>query len=609
MKKILYEPDLKFLDNTCTHSLPDVEIDPTADVHPNVVFRGKVKVGPYCQVEAGVLLVGEVRTGLNIGSHVVIKANSTLRGEIVVGNNVMICEQVNVEGGRPGDYLGSALSAVPDRAIFGDGTIIGPGTAMHGAVFGENCIVGMRCSFDYNTRIGNGCVVDSGTATNVDQLIPDNCHVAGVPARVVRHNIDDCDRMELLGFLPQERARVTAARLDERYALGQTQKSFAGDTILDIAPDAYVHPTAVLNGKITVKSNAVVDAGSILSGEITIGEDARVAINAVIKGAVSVGEKTNILGHAVVDASSFYHADVKMAGAMEAITIGSGCFIDQGAVIRGSSLEDGVIMGQISGCDFDCLLQEGSAVASGSMVERCAVVGKEVFVEGLPAKIRRTGITEDNIAEYFGFSPAARIAETASDQAKKRAEKAAVRNLNVHPGVIVGHNVWLEGNINIGQYTHLDVGSVLCGDITIGYNCLVRCNVSAEGTLVVGKQVHIYDQICFSGDSCVGDYGWMNHGAVVSNTKIGTESAVAVGAATEYGSTVEDGSIVSNHSIAFAKAVVKTNTRVEGVPSTVVQRFLDRRDRQLYFGVSPYEWVILQGSWIEQDVKDRDAGK
>jgi len=609
MVKIRYEPDLKFLDNSCTHSLPDVEIDPTADIHPNVVFRGKVKIGPYCQIEAGVLLVGEVRTGLKIGHHSIVKANSTLRGEITVGNNVIICEQVNIEGGRPGDYLGSALSAVPDRAIVGDGTIIGPGSAMHGAVFGNNCVIGMKCSFDYNTRIGNGCVIDNGSATNVDQLIPDNCYVASVPARVVKYDITDCDRMALLGFLPHEQAKITYERLNERYKLDMTQKEFISSTVLNIAPDAYVHPTAVLNGKITIGSNAVVDAGSILIGEIDLGSDARIALNAVIKGAVSVGKKTNILSHTVIDASCGYNADIKMAGTLETITIGNNCFIDQGAVIRGSCLENNVMMGQISGCDFGSFIQENAAVASGSIVDRDTVVGKSVFVEGLPAIIKRCNITEENKVEYFGFSPSARIAEIIKDQAKIRAEKAAISNINIHPGVIVGHNVWFEGNINIGQYTHLDVGSVLCGDITIGYNCLVRCNVSVEGKLVVGEKVHIYDQICFSGDCCVGDYGWMNHGAVVNNTKIGDECAVAVGAATEYGSSIEDGAIVSNHSIAFPHTAVKKNTRIEGIPSVVVQRFMDQKDRQCYFGVSPYQWVVLQGSWIEQDVKDRDAGK
>ncbi|MDR2571171.1 MAG: hypothetical protein LBD23_12920 [Oscillospiraceae bacterium] len=57
--------------------------------------------------------------------------------------------------------------------------------------------------------------------------------------------------------------------------------------------------------------------------------------------------------------------------------------------------------------------------------------------------------------------------------------------------------------------------------------------------------------------------------------------------ATKYGSIVEDGAIVSNHSIAFPHTSVKINTRVEGVLSTVVQRFMDREDRQRYFGVSP----------------------
>ena len=194
-------------------------------------------------------------------------------------------------------------------------------------------------------------------------------------------------------------------------------------------------------------------------------------------------------------------------------------------------------------------------------------------------------------------------------QAVVRAEKASIRNINIHPDTIVEHNVWFEGNICVEPYTYIDVGAVFCGDITIGYNSLVRCNVSADGKLTVGKQTHVYDQICFTGESSVGDYCWMNHGASVSHSKIGNECAVAVGAATEYGSIMEAGTIVSNHSLAFAQTVIQKNTRVEGVPSNVVQRFMRLEDRQRYFGVSPYLWVQLQGQWIEQDVLNRAEKK
>ena len=63
----------------------------------------------------------------------------------------MIGEQVNIEGGRPGDYIGTATSLIADKAIIEDGTIIGPGTVMHGTQIGQNTYVGIRCAFDYNT--------------------------------------------------------------------------------------------------------------------------------------------------------------------------------------------------------------------------------------------------------------------------------------------------------------------------------------------------------------------------------------------------------------------------------------------------------------------------
>lgn len=602
MSKLTYVKDEKFLDNSWSHTQPGIEIDPTADVHPNAFFRGKVTVGAYTQIEAGVVIAGD---NVLIGHHTIIKTNSTLRGTMTIGNNVMICEQVNIEGGRPGDYIGGAISAVPDKAIVGDSCIIGPGSAMHGTTFGENCVVGMRCAFDYNTRIGKGCVLVNGTATNVDQIIPDNTIVEGVPSIITKRNISDFDRKSILGFIPAEQADKMSYRLEERYKLGFKQSDLAKKTKLDIAPDAYVHPTAILEGNIKIGSNTVVDAGSILLGDIVIGSNSKIAINAVIKGGVDIGDKTFIMGHALVDALKQYGVDILMKDAHENIKIGSGCYLEQGSAIRGTTLEDGAVIGQISTCDFGSFVQKGGVVASGSAVCAGAGVPAGSFVEGLPTKVIKKDISNENLLDFFGFIPSELINQTIPQQASKRASKASIKNIDIHPNTRIEANVWFEGNVKISEYTWVDSGAVFCGDVEIGYNSLIRCNISFDGEVKIGKQTHVYDQVSFEGKCSVGDNCWINHGCIIKCSAIGNDSAVAVGAACGYNSVVEDGAIVCNKSVAYANHAVRRNSRVEGIPSVVTKKFMTLEDRQLYFGVSPFLWTQAQGGWIVDEIKER----
>ena len=41
MSTFVYEPDLQFLDNSCTRQGEGIEIDPTAEIHPNVSWKSE----------------------------------------------------------------------------------------------------------------------------------------------------------------------------------------------------------------------------------------------------------------------------------------------------------------------------------------------------------------------------------------------------------------------------------------------------------------------------------------------------------------------------------------------------------------------------------------
>lgn len=186
----------------------EVQIDETAVVHPSVILEGNIQVGPYTRIEAGTVIVGNV----TIGDHSHIACNVTVRGPNAIGSWVQIYDNVNIEGGR-GAGVGTAVER--DQSVIGDGAWINHGATMHGCVIGEGGIVGINVALDYNCKIGKGAIVTNGSACPINTVIPDNCIAEGVPAKVVKRDITDQDRLELLGLLPSARVRFFGGRYEQ----------------------------------------------------------------------------------------------------------------------------------------------------------------------------------------------------------------------------------------------------------------------------------------------------------------------------------------------------------------------------------------------------------
>ena len=184
-------------------------IHPTADIHPSVILVGKVTVGAYTKIDAGTIITGNV----TIGHHSLIRCNVTIRGTNRIGNYTHIYDNVCIEGGRPAK-VGSSRAEVPDRSIIGDGCWINHGATMHGTQVGDGGALGLNACCDYNTRIGKGAILANGSATHVDQVIPDNSFAEGVPAVVKKENITEEDRLDYFGVLPSGWTRYEAANIE-----------------------------------------------------------------------------------------------------------------------------------------------------------------------------------------------------------------------------------------------------------------------------------------------------------------------------------------------------------------------------------------------------------
>jgi len=193
-------------------------IDPTADIHPSVLLEGNVTVGPYTKIDAGTIITGNV----TIGHHTLIRCNVTIRGTNKIGNYTHIYDNVCIEGGRPAK-VGSSKAEVPDSSIIGDGCWVNHGATMHGTQIGDGGAVGLNACCDYNTRIGKGAILANGSATHIDQVIPDNAFAEGVPAVIKKENITEDDRLAYFGVLPSGWTKYEATNIEAaiRKKLGQ----------------------------------------------------------------------------------------------------------------------------------------------------------------------------------------------------------------------------------------------------------------------------------------------------------------------------------------------------------------------------------------------------
>jgi carbonic anhydrase/acetyltransferase-like protein (isoleucine patch superfamily) len=187
----------------------DMNIDPTADIHPTAYLEGRVTVGPYTKIDAGTIITGNV----TIGHHTLIRCNVTIRGTNKIGNYTHIYDNVNIEGGRPAK-VGSSKAEVPDRSIIGDGCWINHGATMHGTRVGDGGAIGLNACCDYDTRIGRGAILANGSATHVGQVIPENSFAEGVPAVVKKKNITEEVREDYFGLRPSVWTRYEAANIE-----------------------------------------------------------------------------------------------------------------------------------------------------------------------------------------------------------------------------------------------------------------------------------------------------------------------------------------------------------------------------------------------------------
>lgn len=95
--------------------------------------------------------------------------------EIQIGNNVLIGQSVYISDNSHGDADANVCGIPPlDRMLTSKGPV----------VIGENVWIGRCSTILSGVRIGDNAIIGANSVVTHD--VPDNCVVAGVPARVIK---------------------------------------------------------------------------------------------------------------------------------------------------------------------------------------------------------------------------------------------------------------------------------------------------------------------------------------------------------------------------------------------------------------------------------------
>lgn len=70
--------------------------------------------------------------------------------------------------------------------VIGSNTLIGHNVVLHGAMVGNNSLIGMGAVLLNGVKIGNNCLVGAGALVTEGKSFPDNSLIVGSPARAIR---------------------------------------------------------------------------------------------------------------------------------------------------------------------------------------------------------------------------------------------------------------------------------------------------------------------------------------------------------------------------------------------------------------------------------------
>lgn len=134
-------------------------VDPSAFVHPQAAVTGNVIIGKDVYIGPGAALRGDW-------------------GKIIIEDGCNVQENCTI-------HMFPGVTVVLKK-----GAHVGHGAIIHGAVLGENCMIGMNAVIMDNVEIGKESIVGALAFVKANSQIPPRSLVVGNPGKVIKQVSD-----------------------------------------------------------------------------------------------------------------------------------------------------------------------------------------------------------------------------------------------------------------------------------------------------------------------------------------------------------------------------------------------------------------------------------
>ena len=141
-----------------------------------------------------------------------------------------------------------------------------------------------------------------------------------------------------------------------------------GDIEPDIHPDAFIHPLAVIIGRVSVGAESTVWPGAVLRGD---------------GAGITIGVRTSIQDNAVI------HNTDELS-----TVVGNDVTVGHLAHLEGCTIEDEALVGVASVVLHEAVVGRGALVGASAVVTNLMKIPPLALAVGVPAKIREGHISE-----------------------------------------------------------------------------------------------------------------------------------------------------------------------------------------------------------------------
>jgi len=129
-------------------------------IHPQAAVTGNVIIGKNCYIGPGAALRGDW-------------------GQIIIEEGCNVQENCII-------HMFPGITV-----LLKEGSHIGHGAIIHGAIIGKNCLVGMNSVIMDNVQLGDECMVGALTLIKEGEKIPARSVVVGNPGKVIKQVSDE----------------------------------------------------------------------------------------------------------------------------------------------------------------------------------------------------------------------------------------------------------------------------------------------------------------------------------------------------------------------------------------------------------------------------------